>query len=113
MNNALSHMTFWIIQHIQQVHAQAQALEKDTTMTPEQKQQRSGQIYHTLLSLLVILNPALEFAKTEYPQFAPLIDWADSMLKNAFEQGQVTGTCSCNGCITSTSTPITPAPTPE
>jgi hypothetical protein len=106
MNQALSHMTFWILQHIQQVHLNATAIEKNETLSPEDKQLQKDSMYRTMLSLLIILKPALEFAKIEYPAYMPLLDWADAMLKEAFAKEQITGTCSCNSC-----TPVVPVTT--
>ncbi len=98
MNAALSHMAFWIIQHIQQVKNEAESLEKDTVVSEEQKKERSIILYRTLISLLVILKPALEFAKQEYPEFANLIEWAESLLNDAVSKGNLTGSCACNSC---------------
>jgi hypothetical protein len=46
---------------------------------------KNGQVHTEFLNVLAILQPFILVAEQAFPQYAPTIEWAEALLKNALQ----------------------------
>jgi hypothetical protein len=100
-NKALQHMLAWAIQHIYQTQKDGQDIVNNTELKEEERIQLLRGPYgvdYKLLNLILLLQPALEEAKREFPEQEKFFQWFEDKWKFIQEQNYVKGVCECKGC---------------
>jgi len=98
---AFQHMLAWAIQHIYQTQNDAKEVADNKELSEERRiellQGKHGLDYK-LLNLILLLQPALEQAKEEYPEQEKFFQWFEDRWNYIQEQKYVKGECECKGC---------------
>lgn len=98
---ALQHMLAWGIQHIYQTQKDAQEITADKEMSEEKRIELlrgTHGLDYKLLNLILLLQPAIEQAKREYPEQSQFFEWFAERWQYIQEQKYVKRGCECKGC---------------
>ena len=98
---AYQHMLAWTVQTIYNTNKEGMEILANNDLTEDQKLEGLKGIHGTdyrLLNLFLLLKPAFEDAKQEFPEQTMFFEWFEDRWKLIEESNMIQGKCGCKGC---------------
>jgi hypothetical protein len=97
VENNLLHVMTWTLQHLESLCKEI-GTEGEALWPTLEQLVTSGQLGRDILNVLASLKPVIGYAEKAFPQYAPMINWADTILTDLASFTVVNTPCTCSGC---------------